>query len=177
MDRINRFEHNQQFDNLINYLYIEWQKNKNDVDIILRLCSECWFLLSEAGISINDKAFDSVVTKKVLIEVFEYSKKNQLLMDKKCSWFFGYALCLFPFHFFHGNSDDKYINYEKEGIKICYSLLEERESNDIVRYLCNGCLDRININALQKDNINQAYSGGTLIEEYFKEMCLNGITD
>lgn len=176
IDIINELEQNQQYDNLINYLYLEWRKDQQNVDITLRLSSECWFLLTEAGISIDAQAINYNVTKKILVEVFEYAKSIGLLTNVKNSWFFGYALSLFPFHFFLGNSNEKFINYQKEGQTICYNLLQEKDTDDIIKYLCCGCLNDINMNALKVDNINQAFSGKTLIEEYFKEICFREIS-
>lgn len=173
---LNDLEKSEKFNEIIEMLNEKWILNKDDFDLILRLCSECWYLLSEVDISIKKDSFDLLKCKMILVDVVEYCIKNKYIYNKKCSWFFGYAMTLFPFHFYFGLGNEKFIYYENLGKKICQHLINCHDSNRVVKYLCSLSSKDLYGSSkfyLTKEEVEFEISGDSLIEEYFKEICLN----
>lgn len=175
IEELNNLEKKHKYDEIIKFLKSEWLDNKNDVDVILRVVSECWYILTEEDITICKKQCDFDACKETLICVTNYCIENGYIYNETCSWFFGYAISLFPFFFYSGNSEKKYTYFDCLGKKICTGLINDNSTQKIIKYLCYGFFIKNNEIKICEADIQEAFEGNSLIENYFKEICLTGL--
>lgn len=151
-----------------------WEKDRTNLEIMLRLASECWYILTESGISIDQDVNLCQKCKNTLIKVTEYALEKEVLRHAKLSWFFGYAISLFPFLFYNETRKDKLLEWEALGHSLCKTLLDDKDSSNIVKRLCAGFFEENTLTIkniiISKKELHIAFWGNTLIEVYFKEM-------
>ena len=88
---------------VISLLKNNWCQDKNNIDIMLRLAMECWYILSNWDILDLESSyleFDSI--QSILIETYHYFL-NTHSKDDKCLSIFGYMMSLFPNYFYDGH--------------------------------------------------------------------------
>ena len=107
-----KLEKEHKWKQIISLLQNKWYHDKNNIDIMLRLASECWYIMSNwdlLDLNNSDLDFDNV--QSLLIETYDYFSKNCTLNNKALA-IFGYMISLFPNYF--------YTDYDKNG-KIFFS--------------------------------------------------------
>lgn len=163
-------EQQEKYDDTIKLLEDMWKNKKNDVELTLRIASQCWFFLIQENF-INAKKISLTSCKDVLVKVLQESFKNGIINDDRCSWFFGYALSLSPYLFYYGNSDELYTKYEKIGFFLCEQVVYNPLNNIVMKHICNGAISVNEEFPITYYEINKSFCGNSLIELYFKEIC------
>jgi hypothetical protein len=147
-------------------LYITWIIDKNNLNSLLRIGTECWYVMSywerlkTDGLNRND--FSGPLT-----EAKQYGEANFIMSDTFL-WVYGYMIKLFPYWFddFNGDLEDSE-DKGKEMIKIANII---NSQNKIAKMLIlpdnsdkykKACKD---VEIL----LNEYFNGNSAIEQYFR---------
>lgn len=150
-----------------------WSKDEDNLDLILRLSSQCWYYLTNENITITNDECNFIFCKKMLIKITDYVIQKDYIENPTCAWFFGYAMTLFPFCFYEENDDQKYLFIESLGKNLCRKVLTNETSTIVMKYIVSQHMNNEDNSTITNEDLNIAFPGNSLIEEYFKEICLN----
>ena len=153
-------------------LYSLWNKDRNNVDKLCRLISECWYVLSEWDcIQSNGLSFDTF--KKVLAEATQYGLKH-FDSNPDFLWLTGYMISLFPYLFYEDDSRDSYIDWEQRGKEMLLRSTQLAPDNLIARVFWLGSQCESAEYLAEKSRLalqlNNDLFGKTAIETYFNEI-------
>lgn len=159
-------------------LYKKWSDEKMNSGLLIRLLSECWYILSEWDNSIaGNKELSFQTVKGTLIECTEFGMKN-CTNNSQFLCVAGYMISLFPHLFYNGNlahnSDSLYTEWEQRGIKMLRKSHETNPSDKIANVLNLGTTmnlanyDEAKI-AMQSE-LQYIFPDETTIELYFKDI-------
>ena len=172
-----KLEKEHKWKQIISLLQNKWYHDKNNIDIMLRLASECWYIMSNwdlLDLNNSDLDFDNV--QSLLIETYDYFSKNCTLNNKALA-IFGYMISLFPNYFYtdYDKNGKIFLQYENKGkdmLKLSYINEPENKLYKALYLGTSNNLDKIMIDNKQEWNtiIQQLFPQNTEIEEYFKEV-------
>lgn len=161
----------------ISLLQNEWHKDKNNVDIMLRLATECWYIMSNwnfLDLDISDLDFNDVQT--ILIETYNHFLKNGT-DDNNGLAIFGYMVSLFPNYFYTDYDKDGkiFLQYENQGKNMLKSAYINEPANKLYKVLyfraINNLDKAIDDTKLELSKIiNNLFTQDTEIEKYFREV-------
>lgn len=150
-----------------------WSKDEDNLDLILRLASQCWYYLTNENITITSDECNFIFCKKMLIKITDYVIQKNYIENPTCAWFFGYSMTLFPFFFYEENDDQKYLFIESLGKTLCKKVKTNETSTIAMKYIALQCMNNEEKTTITNEDLNIAFPGNSLIEEYFKDICLN----
>jgi hypothetical protein len=169
-------------------LYELWNADRENLDLLLRLLSECWYVLCEWGCSImisdEDPAENPIfrIFKDTLIECTTYGLTH-FSNDPRFLWMAGYMISMFPYLFYDGDTGDLYTEWESKG-KEMLALLYKQNPNDLMAkiahlgsYLISDA-DKEYRKAKRKLTplLGNYFTDSTVIEQYFKNVLSDPIT-
>lgn len=150
-----------------------WSEDEDNLDLILRLASQCWYYLTNENITITSDECNFIFCKKMLIKITDYVIQKDYIENPTCAWFFGYAMTMFPFFFYEENDDQKYLFIESLGKNLCRKVLTNETSTIVMKYIVSQHMNNEDNSTITNEDLNIAFPGNSLIEEYFKDICLN----
>jgi len=159
-------------------LYKKWSNEKKNSDILIRLLSECWYILSEWDCSIvgsKDLSFQTV--KSTLIECTEFGMKY-FMNNSRFLCVAGYMISLFPYLFYENNlihgSDYLYTEWEQKGVEMLHKSHKINPADKIANALNLGkTMDFSGYDEAKKavqPEIKCIFPDETAIEMYFKDI-------
>ena len=180
IQNLSELEKEKKWKQAIYLLKNKWNENKDDVEVILRLATECWYLMSNwefLCLDNSDLEFQDV--QNTLIETYNYFIKH-CKNDNKGLAIFGYMISLFPNYFYtdKDNNGKLFLQYENIGKDMLKSAYENEPKNILYKTLYLGttnCPNKTIDDAKHELNkiIQNLYPQNTEIEEYFKEILQN----
>lgn len=177
IQNLQELETEHKWEQAISLLKNEWYQDKNVVDIMLRLASECWYIMSNWDfLNLDNSNLDFDNVKLILIETYNHFLKNCTTNNKALA-IFGYMVSLFPNYFYtdYDKNGKIFLQYENKGkhmLKLAHLNEPENKLYKVLYLGTNNNLDKIVINAKQELNkiIQQLFPQNTEIEKYFKEV-------
>lgn len=160
----------------ISLLQNKWYQDKNNIDIMLRLASECWYIMSNwnfLDLDNSDLDFDNV--QNILIATYNYFSKICTNNSKGLA-IFGYMISLFPNYFYtdYDKNGKIFLQYENQGKNMLKLAYTNEPENKLYKALYLGTINGLDkFTDVKKDLnniIHQLFPQNTEIEEYFKEV-------
>lgn len=177
IQNLQELEKERKWKQVVSLLQNKWYQDKNNIDIMLRLASECWYIMSNWNFLDLDNSklnFDDV--QSILIETYDYFIKNCITNNKALA-IFGYMVALFPNYFYtdYDKNGKIFLQYENKGKDMLKSAYANEPENKLYKALylgTNNDLDKAVLDAKKDLNniIQQLFPQDTKIEEYFKEV-------
>lgn len=177
IQNLQELEKEHKWEEVISLLQNKWYQDKNNIDIMLRLASECWYIMSNwnfLDLDNSDLNFDNV--QNILIETYNYFSKNRTTNSKGLA-IFGYMVSLFPNYFYTDcdNNGKIFLQYENDGKEMLKQAYMNEPNNKLFKALYLGITNNSNKlteDAKQnlKDTIQHLFPKNTEVEEYFKEV-------
>lgn len=175
IQKLEELEKEHKWEQIILLLQNKWLEDKDNSDILLRLASECWYIMSNwdcLNLDASCLEFDNI--QAILIETYNYFLNHTT--NNKCLAIFGYMMSLFPNYFYADYDKDGkiFLQYENQG-KYILKLAHSNEPENIfytVLYL--GTTNDLNKSIVAKEDLNsivqQLFPQNTEVEKYFKEI-------
>lgn len=158
-------------------LQSEWYQNKNNIDVMLRLATECWYIMSNWEIlelGSSDLEFNSI--QSILIETYNYFLSTNS-NNNKCLSIFGYMIALFPNYFYteYDKNGKIFLKYENRGKDMLKQAYKNEPENKLYEALYLGTMknsDKTVEDTKKELNLimQKLFPRNTKIEEYFKEI-------
>lgn len=162
-------------------LYSLWDQDRKNIELFLRLFSECWYLLCEWEVEKGTKGLSWGTFQNTLIECTTYGLEH-FNQDIRFLWMGGYMISMFPYLFYY--DEDKtgtlYLKWESKGMEMLTQAAKQK-SCDISTVLYLGSFPRNEMNtAMDKlyreatrsvlQHLKEYFPGTSMIEQYFKEI-------
>lgn len=177
IQNLQKLEKEGKWEQVVSLLENKWYQDKNNIDIMLRLASECWYIMSNwefLGLNNSDLEFDNV--QSILIETYNYFSKNCTTNNKALA-IFGYMVSLFPNYFYtdYDKNGKIFLQYENKGkdmLKLAHINEPENKLYQVLYLGTSNNTDKTTIDTKKNLNyiIQQLFPQNTEIEEYFKEV-------
>ena len=156
-------------------LYELWDKDKDNLDMLLRLMAECWYVLSEWGCCIPHERLSREDFGDSLISCTEYGLQH-FKSDPRFLCMAGYMILLFPGEFYKENTDENYPKWEQIGMDLtseAYMLFPE---DAFVRLNYFGTWETTEKEYYVAQSeiypvLDEIFPRKTAIEEYFNSIC------
>lgn len=159
----------------------KWCENKENADILLRLATESWYIMSNWEVlDLNNSEVNFEDVQKILMQTYNYFMQNHI-NNNKCLAMFGYMVNLFPNYFYadYDKNGELFLMYEKKGKDMINLAYKNEPQNTLFRLLYlrigNKKLGK-NESALNSDfknAIQKLFPQNTEVEEYFREVLTN----
>ena len=164
-------EQQEKWDDVRKLLYEIWVNDKLDNGKLIRLLSECWYLLAEWDCWVKGGEQSFKTFKNVLIECTEFGMKN-FMNNPRFLCVAGYMITMFPYLFFWNGTDRLYTEWEKKGAHMLRKAYELDPLDKVIEILNLGCAsDLQEYNKAKKSiqpELEKIFPGDTEIEIYFK---------
>jgi len=177
--KLEELEQNNKWQEAVNYLYQSWINDKFCINNVIRISSECWYILVEwehsdmQQFGIN---YDNL--RAILVEVLFFCKAN-FKNEPIINFVLGYMLSLFPEYFF-SEEESNYDNLEKQGKNMLKKAKEIEPNNPVFeRGYFNSIFnstslienEEYNLTCQKaRQNINQYFVGNSCMEVYFRDI-------
>jgi len=159
-------------------LYDDWIADINNGERLVRLISECWYILSEwdTGL-ISDTGLSFQVVQNTLFESVEFGITN-LSSDSRFLCITGYMISLFPYLFYvndsNHNTDVLYVEWEQRGSDMLQKAYQINPNDKVAEALNLGkSIGLAKYNEAKKalkPDLQHLFPGDTAIEMYFKDI-------
>ena len=151
------------------FVYDNWRKDSNDLDKLVRVGTECWYVLTFWERLENTQNLDRTDFSTPLTEVKKYGFEHFADSDTFL-WIFGYLIRLFPYWFSDFNGD--LASWEKAGQDMIAQAYQINPENLIAKMLSlpeESEAYKSTCKMLEK-SLNEYFSGKSAIEVYFKKV-------
>ena len=158
-------------------LFEKWKYNPISVEILVRLLSECWYILSEWDYSFHNKGLSFLTFQNTLIECTEFGIKN-FITHSRFLCIAGYMISMSPYLFYADNkmhnSDLLYAEWEKKGLEMLRRSCVIGPADSVAKVLSLGSTSNLSdYNEAKKTlhpELSAIFPGETVIELYFKDV-------
>lgn len=157
-------------------LYQIWEEDKENADKLIRVLSECWYVLSLWDCCIETDNLSYSVFQGTLRECMEFGEEK-FQDNTKFLCITGYMLSLLPHLFYNSEPGFLYEKWEEKGREMLQKACESDNSDVVAKVLYYGgisfrgayCQGKVDIASVVED----IFPEQTAIEQYFKEILLN----
>jgi len=160
-------------------LYEQWVGDKNNLESLIRLASECWLIMTDWDCCINNEGLNYELFKSNLMDSCSYGLEH-FGDNEKILCLFGYMMSLFPY-FFYSNDDpngEEYLVCESKGKSMLEKAYRNFPDNQLAKVLFFGSIDQTKkydeAKMMLKPSLSSLFPGDTAIEQYFKEILHTG---
>lgn len=173
IEEVSLLEQEEKWEEIRVLLYNKWKSNMNDLDVLIRLSTECWYVLSFWDICIDNHSLNYDIFIQNLRETYVYGLKN-FSDNSKFLWIFGYMIELFPYYF------GDYLELEKQAKVLIKQAYSNAPENEIIKMHYNFAFKKRrkydhSQKKIEKD-ISIFFPGKSIMEEYFKEVLAKTVT-
>lgn len=177
---LNSLEEDEKWEEARQYIWDLWKANKEDVNVLVRLGTECWYVLMLWDSEIYTSALNYQRFQENLIEVTQYGlerfSNNSLFL-----WTFGYMISMFPTLFYKGGEENSYLLWEKTGEEMLEKASRICSEDLIIRLLFYGTRKANKSYFMLRKSIQkllpERFPGNSKIEKYFLEILSNQSCD
>lgn len=131
-----KLENHQKWEKARTMLYELWNANRENLDLLLRLLSECWCVLYH-WTDINNKNLSYQAFKDTLVECITYGLTH-FSKDFRFLWMGGYMISLSPDLFYDGDTDVLYPEWKSKGNEMLALLYRQNPNNLMAEVLYLG---------------------------------------
>lgn len=164
-------------------LYKQWNADRGNVDLFLRVFSECWYVLCEWDAVVDAKGLSWDIFQDTLIECTTYGLAH-FGKETRFLWAGGYMIALFPDLFYRGEGLDKkdidalYLEWESKAYEMSELAGRKDPDDPLIRYyyvrlpsvLARGIDEYKEAKRRLVPLLGQYFPGDTAIEEYFRDI-------
>ena len=151
----------------------KWNQNRKDIDIFLRLVTECWHILSlwdcciqTCGLS--EQKFRETLIEATLFGLIEFS------LDIRFLTVVGYMMSVLPYLFLSSSDEDGYSEWAQKGKEMLRLAYERAPDDLLVKTLWLGTVDCEDKYAETKQQLSSMldalFPNETIVEQYFKDI-------
>jgi len=161
-------EQNEEWDKARELLYNEWNTDKSDLEKLLRVGTECWYVLTYWERIKSDglcrEMFSITLTEMKNCGDIRFRTSDSFL------WVFGYMISLFPYWF--NDFDGDIYRWEDHGKCMIRQAVQLQPENIIAKMLClvEGSAEYERACVGVRDILSDYFPGNSAIEKYFKEV-------
>ena len=176
IEKLSELEQKHQWNDAVILLQNLWNKNRNNEDLLLRLATECWYLITNWDLLDLEHAnlrFEDI--QSILIETYNFLIEHHSGSNKIIA-IFGYMISLFP-NYFYTDFDQNgklFLQFEKIGKEMLHqAYLNGAQPLYEILYL--GSIHKVKANSSEqalKLNVRELFPGDTAVEQYFREVLL-----
>jgi len=154
-------------------LYKMWENEKLNSEKLIRLFSECWYVLSLWECCINKEKLSFYAFQNTLIECTEFGIQNHMKKPRFLC-IAGYMISMFPNLFYVNGTDKSYAEWEQNGIDMLRESCEFDPNDRIAKVLFLGT--KAGFTEYRKEKkllrleLASFFPNETAIEQYFKEI-------
>lgn len=175
IQNLHQLEKEHRWEEAISLLKNKWYENKDNFDVMLRLATECWYILSNwdfLDLDKSDLEFENV--QFLLIETYNHFRKYCKDYNKGLA-IFGYMISLFPNYFYMDKDCDErmFLIYEKIGKDMLKLAYINEQSNKLYKTLYMGSENSKKYEKAKRDirvNLKELFPKNSEVEQYFKEV-------
>ena len=165
-------------------LYKLWNADRENIDLFLRLFSECWYVLCEWNAVVDAEGLSWETFQDTLVECTMYGL-DHFGGDTRFLWMGGYMIGLFPYLFYRGEGLDQkdwdalYLKWESKGNEMSEKAARQEPNNLLARFNFVGSYQFVTANGNDEyleakkrlvPLLDKYFPGNTAIEEYFKDI-------
>lgn len=173
IERLSEMEKLEKWEEIRVFLLGSWKKEKNNIDLAIRLGTECWYILSLWDCYINNENLVWDNFQDSLIEVTNYGLKNYN-DDVSFLCIFGYMISILPYLFYKEDLDKEYEKWEEKGRQMIKIAHQKNPNHQLVKVMYLAMTN--NVKGYKKARIElllhlpELFPGNSYIEEYFKDI-------
>ena len=155
-------------------LYRTWERDKQNSEKLIRLLSECWYVLSLWDCCISNEGLSYQVFQNTLVECIEFGL-NYHNDNSRFLCIAGYMASVLPLVFCTDNTDSAYTEWEQRGIDMLRKSCEIDHDDPLskVLYLGTTTLSITEYNNIKRQllpEISSFFPSDTALEKYFKDI-------
>ena len=171
VENLETLENKNKWKEAVDLLYNLYNNDKSPSNFI-RLASECWYVLSQSEFLSGVSEKDENYFKNILSELYK-EIQTQFSDNSDVLTIIGYMSSMFPFYFYEDNTDENFLTYEQQGLKMLKKATELDKNNLFAETLFFGTQ---NLKKYEKSKekllkeFDKYISGNTAIENYFREV-------
>jgi hypothetical protein len=154
-------------------LYNLWESDKLNSDKLIRLLSECWYVLSLWDCCIDTENLSYQTFKDTLVKCVEYGllKFND---NPRFLCMAGYMSSILPYLFYEGNTESLYVEWEQKG-KEMLNLSTVLNGDDLISNMLSLGAKSATSEYFESVNkllpmLNNIFPNETAIELYFRDV-------
>ena len=184
IDGLSELENDLKWEKARAMLYNLWEQDRENIELFLRLFSECWYLLCEWEVEEGTKGLSWDAFQNTLIECTTYGLEH-FNQDIRFLWIGGYMISMFPYLFYRDERDEDksgalYLKWESKGMEMLGQAVKQKPC-DISTVLYLGSFPRNEMSTTTEEvyreatrsvcqHLNEYFPGISTIEQYFKEI-------
>ena len=177
IEALDDFEKQEDWENARMLLYKIWDNDRLCSDKLIRLLSECWYVLSLWDCSMNTAQLSFRMFQNNLIECTNFGIEN-FGENARFLGITGYMISMLPHLFSVDNSDSSYSEWEQIGIDMLYKSIALNSDDLLVKVLYMGTTGTFSEYTEEKKqsslSVANYLTNETAIEIYFKNiLCAN----
>ena len=150
-----------------------WEEDRQNSKKLVRLISECWYVLSLWDCCIKTEGLSFDVFKSTLMECTEFGLRN-FENDPSFLCITGYMISLFPYLFYDETKGDRYTEWESKGKEMLLNSNMLNPDDIVARILFLGTTsDYTEYNekkVLIFSMLEKYFPNDTAIELYFRDI-------
>ncbi len=170
IDGLRNLEQEEKWEEARANLYHIWIGDMQNGDKLIRLLSECWYVLSLWDCSINTRSLSEQLFKDTLIECTQYGLLN-LELYPKFLCVAGYMASMLPYLFYNDNIDALYSEWEQKGKEMLRKAARLDYNDKVAEVLSLGLEADLSEYAKSKEQLSyqltDLFPNETAIETYF----------
>lgn len=183
IDGLSELENDLKWEEARALLYNLWDQDRENIELFLRLFSECWYLLCEWEVEEGTKGLSWDAFRDTLIECTTYGLEH-FNQDIRFLWLGGYMISMFPYLFYRDESDEDksgalYLKWESKGNEMSEKAARQEPNNLLAKLNFVGSYQFVTANGNDEyletkkrlaPFLGKYFPGDTIIEEYFREI-------
>jgi len=166
-------EKQEKWEEVRSLLFNQWNSDKNNIDRLLRLMTECWYVLVEWDCCIANEGLAFQQFKETLMLSTEYGLQH-FPQNSRFLCMAGYMISLFPYLFYHDGSDSKYLELEHKGKQMLAESYALNPDDPVATVFCLGTKNQdkeyLEAKAMLSASFIDLFRGETAIEQYFRDI-------
>lgn len=164
LKEVTDLENKQQWQAAKEILFEQWEKNKDDLGILVRLGTLCWYILvfweRIENVGLDNKSFNDTLEIVTSYGIDKFNDNVEFL------WIFGYMISIFPYYF------GDYFEYENIGKKMIEKAYNLAPNDPLIKMLfLNDDSEEYKV-ACRKvsSSLNKRFNEDNPINRYFKNV-------
>lgn len=173
IEGLHSLEEQEKWEDIRCLLYSRWKDNQSCCDRLIRLFSECWYVLALWDCKINTEGLSYQRFQRTLLECAEYGMEKHMACTKFLC-IAGYMIHTLPHLFCTDDSDAAYDSWEKAGREMLDRAAISNPNDPAAKILNLGLsADSAAYRAAKRElsaEIFSLFSGNTVVELYFNNI-------
>ena len=173
IEQLQEFESQEEWEQARALLYAVWSQEKSNGDKLIRLFSQCWYVLSLWDCCMPTDRLSYEIFQNTLLECAEFGIKNHA-EHSRFLCMAGYMMSTLPYLFYANGTKDSFTEWECRGIAMLCRAYELDASDRVAELLHLGVPSEKPLHntaiRMSKSELRTLFPGETAIELYFKDI-------